>query len=192
MLRSLAYEQQFAVFGQGPETVFDNHLQMVCLMTDGLHLGFHGVVIGDGAGVNIVDAVGDAAGIGQFLHIPLDTFRALGYLLDEFHVSHAEPFRLLLREDGLHHLHILDELALVVGGDGDDMVHRGFEIFTQMILRYHPRYHLYGHIHAEYGKDFVRRQTFMHTEVINCYEKYLFDYDTGEDIFAREYCPENL
>lgn len=71
-------------------------------------------------------------------------------------------------------------------GDGADRVHRGFEIFTQILLRYHPRYHLYGHIHAEYGGDFIRRQTFMRTEVINCYEKYLLDYESGEDIFARE------
>lgn len=71
-------------------------------------------------------------------------------------------------------------------GDGADFVHRGFEIFTQMLLRYHPRYHLYGHVHAEYGNDFVRRQTFMRTEVINCYDKYLFNYETGEDIFWQE------
>lgn len=71
-------------------------------------------------------------------------------------------------------------------GDGADRVHRGFEIFTQILLRYHPRYHLYGHVHAEYGSDFVRRQTFMRTEVINCYEKYLLDYESGEDVFARE------
>jgi predicted phosphodiesterase len=75
-------------------------------------------------------------------------------------------------------------------GDGKDRVHRGFEIFTQMLMRYHPRYHLYGHIHAEYGKEFIRRQTFMHTEVINCYEKYLLHYETGKDIFASVYSPK--
>lgn len=74
-------------------------------------------------------------------------------------------------------------------GDGEDMVHRGFEVFTQMLMRYHPRYHLYGHVHSEYGSDFVRRQTFMNTEVINCYKRYLFNYETGEDIFSREYSP---
>ena len=71
-------------------------------------------------------------------------------------------------------------------GDGADQVHRGFEIFTQLLMRYHPRYHLYGHVHAEYINDFIRRQTFMRTEVINCYDKYLFNYETGEDIFWKE------
>lgn len=65
-------------------------------------------------------------------------------------------------------------------GDGEDLPHRGFATFTKMLERYQPRYHLYGHVHANYGKDFVRRQTFNNTELINCYERYLFHYETGE------------
>ena len=72
-------------------------------------------------------------------------------------------------------------------GDGDDFVHRGFEIFYQLLLRYHPRYHLYGHVHAEYGRYFIRHQTFMKSQLINCYEKYLLDYETGADVFGLDH-----
>ena len=41
-------------------------------------------------------------------------------------------------------------------GDGADQVHRRFEIFTQLLMRYHPLYHLYVHVDAENINDFVR------------------------------------
>ena len=86
-------------------------------------MGTNGVVISDGTLVDVGDAVGQATGLGELLHKLLDALGALGYLLDELHVAGAETAGLVFVEDALHALHVLDELALVVGGDGYDVVH---------------------------------------------------------------------
>ena len=36
-------------------------------------------------------------------------------------------------------------------GDMDDPPHRGFECFGQILERYQPKYHVYGHVHKEYS-----------------------------------------
>lgn len=36
-------------------------------------------------------------------------------------------------------------------GDMDDLPHNGFECFNRLLEKYHPKLHVYGHIHREYG-----------------------------------------
>ena len=67
--------------------------------------------------------VGHLAGIDQLLDTGLDDLCALGYLLDDVDVAGGELLALVLAEDVDHVLHILCQLALIVGGDRDDMVH---------------------------------------------------------------------
>ena len=36
-------------------------------------------------------------------------------------------------------------------GDMDDLPHRGFECFNDLLNKYSPRLHCYGHVHQQYG-----------------------------------------
>ena len=121
--RTLSNKQQLAVFGKGPEAVLDNEFELVYLTTDGLHVGTDGVVVLDGTLVDALNAVGYATGLGEVIDELLDALGALGYLLDELQVTGAETFGFLKGKDIFHALHVLDELGLVVGADGDDVVH---------------------------------------------------------------------
>ena len=44
-------------------------------------------------------------------------------------------------------------------GDLEDLPHRGFECFNTFLDCYKPVYMLHGHVHKEYGSDFVVRRT---------------------------------
>lgn len=37
-------------------------------------------------------------------------------------------------------------------GDMEDIAHTGFECFNQLLNKYHPELHVYGHVHKEYGQ----------------------------------------
>ena len=36
-------------------------------------------------------------------------------------------------------------------GDMDDLPHNGFKCFNELLERYKPKLHCYGHVHREYG-----------------------------------------
>lgn len=36
-------------------------------------------------------------------------------------------------------------------GDMEDLAHRGFDCFNRLIEKWKPAYHIYGHVHIEYG-----------------------------------------
>lgn len=61
-------------------------------------------------------------------------------------------------------------------GDSEDLPHRGFKCFVDLLDKYHPTYHLHGHVHATYG-NFKRKRKYNATTIINGYERYVFDYD---------------
>lgn len=61
--------------------------------------------------------------------------------------------------------------------DGKDLPHQGFQIFHTLIDRFHPKYHIHGHVHKEYSHDFSQFSTFNQTTVINAYERYIFEYE---------------
>lgn len=59
--------------------------------------------------------------------------------------------------------------------DGDDHVHKGFEAFSELIDKYHPRYFIHGHIHKNYSMNFVREDKVGDTIVINGYDRYILE-----------------
>ena len=62
-------------------------------------------------------------------------------------------------------------------GDWEDASHRGFESFLELIDSYHPHYLLHGHVHLNYGHNIARIREYADTKVINCCQKFDFDYD---------------
>lgn len=65
--------------------------------------------------------------------------------------------------------------------DGDDLPHRGFEAFRTLLDKYKPAFFVHGHVHLNYGRNFPRVSTYNETQVINAYEKYVFEFDTDKE-----------
>lgn len=62
--------------------------------------------------------------------------------------------------------------------DGEDMPHTGFAVFCRLMEKYKPAVFVHGHVHMNYGRNFPRVSTYWETQVINAYEKYIFELDT--------------
>lgn len=62
-------------------------------------------------------------------------------------------------------------------GDQEDLPHRGFECFHDLVRKYHPDYMVHGHVHQNYSAHFQRKQQVEGTTVINAYERYILDYE---------------
>ena len=62
-------------------------------------------------------------------------------------------------------------------GDGEDLPHRGFACLQPLIERYRPAYHVHGHVHEGYGKEFMREASLGTTRIINACEKYYLEVD---------------
>lgn len=58
--------------------------------------------------------------------------------------------------------------------DMQDLPHKGFRCFSDLIEKYSPDYFIHGHIHKNYG-NFVREQKAGNTTVINAFEKYIIE-----------------
>ena len=61
-------------------------------------------------------------------------------------------------------------------GDMEDLPHRGFACFHDLLNRWKPAYMLHGHVHQTYGSGF--RRTFRHesgTMIVNACERCLID-----------------
>ena len=62
-------------------------------------------------------------------------------------------------------------------GDMEDLPHRGFQVFLDLMDRYKPRYLVHGHVHQEYSAlGFARERKYGDTTVINAYKRYYIDY----------------
>jgi len=61
--------------------------------------------------------------------------------------------------------------------DGADLPHRGFKVFRQLMEKYRPKYFLHGHVHLNYGRQYVRCDKYMDTQILNSYERYIFEYE---------------
>ncbi len=59
--------------------------------------------------------------------------------------------------------------------DGEDLPHHGFEIFNELMAKYHPGYFIHGHVHMNYGRNHVREDQYGDTRVINAFERYVID-----------------
>ncbi len=59
--------------------------------------------------------------------------------------------------------------------DGDDLCHRGFSVFGDLLETYRPRYFIHGHMHLNYA-DTPRVCRWGDTTVLNAYRTYTFDF----------------
>ena len=73
--------------------------------------------------------------------------------------------------------------------DSKDLPHQGFEVFNRLIRRFHPRYHIHGHVHKSYGKDFCRLDHREGTSVINAYERFCFEYSADSTLVNERIYP---
>lgn len=65
-------------------------------------------------------------------------------------------------------------------GDGRDLPHQGFKTFVELMDKYHPRFFLHGHVHLTYGRAHKRYDKYNDTQIINAYERFVFDYEDEE------------
>lgn len=65
-------------------------------------------------------------------------------------------------------------------GDGADLPHRGFKSFVYLLDKFQPRYFLHGHVHLTYGRAHKRYSRYNDTQIINAYERFVFDYEDQE------------
>ncbi len=59
--------------------------------------------------------------------------------------------------------------------EGDDRAHKGFDIFAELIDKYHPKFFIHGHVHKDYSRNFVRQDQIGDTTVINGYERFTLE-----------------
>lgn len=59
--------------------------------------------------------------------------------------------------------------------DFDTVTHRGFQVFRELLLKYHPAYLVHGHMHKNYGIRIPQRIQWQGTTVINAYEHCVFE-----------------
>ena len=59
--------------------------------------------------------------------------------------------------------------------DGEDLSHRGFSVFLELIEKYQPKYFAHGHVHMNYGRQFPRSYEIGNTKVINAYNHYVVE-----------------
>ncbi len=59
--------------------------------------------------------------------------------------------------------------------DGEDLPHMGFKGFVTLMDKYEPKYLVHGHVHMNYGRQYVRESTYKNTKIINAYEKYIIE-----------------
>ena len=60
--------------------------------------------------------------------------------------------------------------------DEEYLPHRGFKVFRTLLDKYQPKYFLHGHIHLNYNCRNKRYDQYQRTQVINAYEKCVFEY----------------
>lgn len=51
--------------------------------------------------------------------------------------------------------------------DLDNISHRGFECFLELLEKYRPKFLVHGHIHRNYGVSIPQKDTYMDTTVVN-------------------------
>ena len=59
--------------------------------------------------------------------------------------------------------------------DDEDVCHRGFAVFNDLIEQYRPKYFVHGPVHMNYGRKFPREDLVGETHVINAYEKFIVE-----------------
>lgn len=54
--------------------------------------------------------------------------------------------------------------------DFDNLSHRGFDCFGELLEKYKPKYFLHGHIHQTYGVHIPQKTIYGETTIINSYD----------------------
>ena len=65
-------------------------------------------------------------------------------------------------------------------GDLEDLPHRGFECFNDLIEKYKPLYMFHGHVHKEYGAFQRERVHESGTKIINAYGSWMVEIKDDE------------
>jgi Icc-related predicted phosphoesterase len=65
-------------------------------------------------------------------------------------------------------------------GDLEDLPHRGFECFNDLIEKYKPLYMFHGHVHKEYGAFQRERVHESGTKIINAYGSWMVEIKENE------------
>ena len=63
-------------------------------------------------------------------------------------------------------------------GDMEDLPHNGFECFNDLLNKYSPQLHCYGHVHREYGRIDRQLKHPSGTLLINCSGYHIIDFGT--------------
>nr|WP_139904890.1 metallophosphoesterase [Clostridium thermarum] len=71
---------------------------------------------------------------------------------------------------------VVTHAPLLGVGDGEDLCHRGFACFNELIKKYKPQYFIHGHQHLSYGYQPERIKKYEGTTVINAYDHYILEY----------------
>ena len=82
----------------------------------------------------------------------------------KFRIARAKGFDILVTHAPIHGFN-----------DGDDLAHRGFDVFKDVLKTYHPKYMIHGHQHKNYGKGYMKVSTFEDTTVINAFDHYILE-----------------
>jgi len=60
-------------------------------------------------------------------------------------------------------------------GDMDDLCHRGFACFKELMEEFSPQFHLHGHVHLQYSPNVPRMREYGETTVVNASGKYFIE-----------------
>ncbi len=60
--------------------------------------------------------------------------------------------------------------------DAEDLPHRGFMCFVELLEKYHPKLFIHGHVHKTYGRNFKRESEYKGTRIVNAYERYIIEF----------------
>ena len=72
-------------------------------------------------------------------------------------------------------------------GDLQDLPHRGFECFNDLLNQYKPSYMVHGHVHKEYGhfeRELIHESG---TRIINCYGHVIKEVNPESGTFTRAF-----
>ncbi len=60
-------------------------------------------------------------------------------------------------------------------GDKEDIAHRGFECFLDLMDRQQPAYFLHGHVHMNYDPGVPRIMEHGQTKIVNAFERFILE-----------------
>ena len=71
-------------------------------------------------------------------------------------------------------------------GDLNDLPHRGFTVFQEVLNAYKPAVMLHGHVHLNYNPSLPREQQYGQTRIINAFERYTIELPERPELPVRQ------